>query len=40
MGETEDKSKNLRITRNSRKTVKSVLRKEKGIYGGNDLLKR
>jgi len=42
MDENNDKKneKNLRSTRSSQKIVKSVLRKEKRIYGGNDLRKR
>jgi len=42
MDENNDKKneKNLRSTRSCQKIVKSVLRKEKRIYGGNDLRKR
>jgi len=40
MRETKDKKENLRSTRSSQKTMESVLRKEKRVYGGNDLWKR
>ena len=41
MGETKHKKKteNLRSTGSSRKSVYSVLIKENGVYGGNDLWK-
>jgi len=40
MRETKDKEENVRSTRSNRKTMDSVLRKEKRVYGRNDLRKR
>jgi len=36
---TQKKTENLRSTGSSRKSVYSVLIKENGVYGGNDLWK-